>query len=244
MKKYLVLTIVTLLFAGQSELKAQVNKYLNPNLSYGSVIDIDGNKYATIQIGNQTWMAENLNTTKYNDGTSISLVADNAEWSNLTSGAYSEHKHSSESEVDYGKLYNWYAVNTGKLCPKGWHIPTNEDWNQLDAEFKLSGIHLKSTGNNTDRTGLWQSTDSTEICNIYTKESPEGNNESGFSGLPGGCRTNSGGYSKQGYRGYWWSSTTSIGIFSWAYILAYEDCNLKKYNHYQKDGLSCRCVKD
>jgi hypothetical protein len=104
----------------------------NPDLTYGSVNDIEGNIYKTIQIGTQTWMAENLKTTKYNDGKIIPLGTDIATWVDLTSPAYCWYLHDESTYKNtYGALYNWYATNTEKLCPIGWHIPADLDWTTL-----------------------------------------------------------------------------------------------------------------
>jgi hypothetical protein len=99
----------------------------NPDLAYGSIADVDGNLYKTIQIGTQIWMAENLKTTRFNDGAPIPYVTDDIEWEKLTTPGYCWYDNDPSSFKDiYGALYNWYAVNTYKLCPIGWHVPTNE----------------------------------------------------------------------------------------------------------------------
>jgi len=97
------------------------------------VTDIDGNVYRTVQIGNQVWMAENLKTTKYPDGTSISYPgADNTAWQNNTTGAYAWYNNDISWKDSYGALYNWHAVNSDKgLCPPGWHVPSDAEWTQL-----------------------------------------------------------------------------------------------------------------
>lgn len=212
-----------------------VNPYLNPNLTYGKVTDIDGNEYATIQIGFQTWMAENLKTSKYNDGTAIPHVVNTTEWSNLTTGAYSIYNYSPENEAIYGKLYNWHAVNTGKLCPQGWHIPTDAEWTQLNTYLSSNvGIKMKSTGNKTDGTGLWTK---------YTSGSPEGTNASGFTGLPGGSRDSYGTFFDLGYYGYWWS-TTEFDTGARCRYLDSNDSGLGTIYYFKTNGFSCRCVKD
>jgi hypothetical protein len=98
----------------------------------GSVKDIDDNSYVTKKIGNQVWMAENLKTTKYNDGSAIPLVTDNTGWVNLTTDAYCWYSNDPGTYGNtYGALYNWYAINTGKLCPEGWHLPGEDEWTTL-----------------------------------------------------------------------------------------------------------------
>ncbi|MCO5249382.1 MAG: fibrobacter succinogenes major paralogous domain-containing protein [Chitinophagales bacterium] len=178
-------------------------------------------------------MAENLRTTKYNDGTDIPHIMDNKVWSNLTSGAYSIYNFSPENEQIYGKLYNWYAVNTGKLCPKGWHIPTDAEWTQLENYLGSNvGGKLKATGNTTDGTGLWESPNSGAT------------NESGFSGLPGGYRGGDGSYGGMGSLGYWWSSTEYGTSLAWGRYLYYSVSSVFRGNDGKERGLSCRCARD
>ena len=99
----------------------------------GTVKDIDGNEYHTVTIGPQTWMIENLKTTWLNDSTQIVITTDSAAWTNLKSPGYCWYGNDSVANKNvYGALYNWYAVNTGKLAPQGWHVPTEEDWNVLE----------------------------------------------------------------------------------------------------------------
>ncbi len=199
------------------------------------ITDVDGNDYKTVKIGSQIWMAENLKTTRYNDGTSISNITDNDGWSNLTSsGAWAYYNNNSDYNDNYGKLYNWHAVNSGKLCPKGWHIPTDEDWNQLEAYLVSNvGIKMKSTGNITDYTGLW-------------KKDPGngGTNESGFTGLPGGQRTAFGGFAGIGESGFWWTSTDNSASNAWYRQLLYYLNSLHRNGYYKLAGYSCRCILD
>ena len=89
------------------------------------VTDTDGNSYTSVKIGSQEWMVENLRTTKYADGNTIPNVKDRAKWSNLKIGAWCHYDNDSLHNDTYGKLYNWNAIETGKLCPTGWHVPTD-----------------------------------------------------------------------------------------------------------------------
>ena len=113
--------------------------------------DIDGNQYKTIIIGKQIWMAENLKVTKYNDGTPIPLIAENTEWGDLTSHGYCYFNNSIEKYGNiYGALYNWHVVESGKICPKGWHVPSSEEWSVLYNHYGgrfSAGNMLKETGN-------------------------------------------------------------------------------------------------
>jgi hypothetical protein len=94
----------------------------------GTIIDIDGNTYSTIGIGGQRWMAEDLKTTKFNDGTYIPLVPDSLKWGLLTTPGYCWYNNDSTYKKTYGALYNGYSIQTGKLCPTGWHIPAIKEW--------------------------------------------------------------------------------------------------------------------
>jgi hypothetical protein len=110
---------VCMLFIGLTGLHAQTVK------------DIEGNVYKTITIGNQVWMAENLKTTKLNDGTGIPIVTENSSWEAINTPAYCYYDNNSSNNSVYGALYNWYAVKTNKLCPKGWHVPYDKEWTNL-----------------------------------------------------------------------------------------------------------------
>jgi len=136
-----LISLMVLLFAAsackkENDGNSSINPYngkskaaFNPAITYGTMTDIEGNIYKTVTIGTQTWMAENLRTTKYNDSTNIPYAINNSEWAALLSASYSNYDHTTNAETiaTYGRLYNWYAVNTGKLAPKGWHIPSNKE---------------------------------------------------------------------------------------------------------------------
>ncbi|MBL0287321.1 MAG: fibrobacter succinogenes major paralogous domain-containing protein [Bacteroidetes bacterium] len=117
---------------------------------------------------NQIWMAENLKTTLYNDGTLIPNVTNSDEWSKLTTGAYCYYDNNYSNNAIYGKLYNWYAVGTGKLVPKGWHVPTDAEWETLITYLggeDIAGRKMKST-------------------NYWKSPNVGASNSSGFNGLP------------------------------------------------------------
>ena len=204
----------------------------NPELTYGTMTDLNGNIYKTVTIGTQTWMAENLRTTKYYDDTPIPNVTDDIEWSNLTSGAYCSNNNTTivEKIATYGMLYNWYAVNSGKLAPMGWHIPTDAEWKTLTDYLEgisIAGGKLKETG-----TTHWYSpnTDAT--------------NENGFTALPGHCRNERGSFFDFGHYGYWWSNTEYGAGTALLRNMVYDDNNVGKYYCLKKYGCSVRCVMD
>jgi len=201
-------------------------------VTYGTLTDQDGNVYKTVTIGTQTWMAENLRTTKYNDGTSITYVTSASEWEGLTTEAYCNYNNtiSKDTIVTYGRLYNWYAVNTGKLAPEGWHIPTYAEWSTLPDYLgaeSVAGGKLKETG-----TTHWISPNTGAT------------NETGFTALPGGYRSFNGTFYYVGDYGYWWSSTEG-GTYGADYRgMDYNDCYLYRGNGYKELGFSVRCVRD
>jgi hypothetical protein len=111
--------------------KTKIVEIIKPEIT-DKIKDIDGNEYGIVTIGNQIWMAENLRTTKFNDGTPIPLVTNHEAWYKLNSPGYCWYDNDEKKYRDvYGALYNWYAVNTGKLCPKGWHVPSDAEWTEL-----------------------------------------------------------------------------------------------------------------
>ena len=202
---------------------------LNPWITYGSMSDQDGNTYKTILIGTQTWMAKNLTTTKFNDGTVIPLVTDAATWSNLSTPACCWQNNDPARKVTYGVLYNWYAINTGKLCPAGWHVPSDGEWTVL-TDFlggdNIAGSKLKESGFRH-----WDSpnTGSTD--------------ESAFSAYPGGKRLGSPDASFVDLResGWWWTASSDK---DWAVnrLMNYNSINTQKYFQPKNYGLSVRCV--
>jgi uncharacterized protein (TIGR02145 family) len=204
----------------------------NQNLTYGEVSDIDGNTYKTIQIGTQTWMAENLKTTKYRNGESIAIMTDNSLWANNTTGAWCYYNNDAMNNSSYGKLYNWYAAaNNNNICPNGWHIPTNEEWttltNTLGGET-IAGGKMKSTC-----TDFW------ETPNI------DATNISGFSGLPGGYRIANGEFYDIRNDAIFWSFTEVNNLNAFFRTLKFIDGNVSYRDNVSKRyGFSIRCVKD
>jgi uncharacterized protein (TIGR02145 family) len=207
----------------------------NSSITYGTMTDQDGNTYKTVTIGTQTWMAENLRTTKYNDGTAIPNITDADEWKReiLSKGAYCNYDNTTSTDTiaTYGRLYNYYAVSTGKLAPKGWHVPTDAEWTQLTDYLggkSVAGGKLKETG-----TTHWHSPN-------------EGaTNETGFTALPGGLRYGSGAFSVFGIQGYWLSATEDGDSFAWQRRMDFTAGDVDRGSNGGKVfGVSVRCVKD
>jgi uncharacterized protein (TIGR02145 family) len=203
-----------------------------------TVIDVEGNIYNIFTIGSQDWMVENLITTKYNDGSLIQPVNSNTGWVDDSPG-YTWYDYNIENKNFYGALYNWPVVNSGNLCPEGWHIPTDAEWttlaDYLGGEYEAGGL-MKSTNNH------WHSTN-------Y-----KATNYSGFSALPGGATAAIlGSFIGEGLYTVWWSSTIDYSLNSVEGIIitrqaSYQNSKLHRDGFMSRGGtmnfLSVRCIKD
>lgn len=216
----------------------------------GTVIDVEGNSYQTIGIGCQVWMAENLKTTKYTDGTSISEVADNGAWSTLTTPAYCVYNNNLNNKAIYGLIYNWHALDAaanGKrnVCPTGWHVPSDEEWTTLISY--LGEIVSGSWSMTTSATGAGiAGTKLKEKGTTHWISPNSGTNETGFGALPGGYRFSDGFFTKIGNIGMWWSSTKlNYGdMDAYSNEIYNDNTILAKGTWSRSSGASVRCVKD
>ena len=220
----------------------------NPNITYGSMTDIDGNTYKTVTIGTQTWMAENLKVTQYNDGTNIPNVTDVTAWANLTTGALCDYDNTPSNSETYGKLYNWYAVNTGKLCPTGWHVPSDAEWTTLENYLIANGYNYDGT---TTENKIAKAMASSSGWKSYTAKGVIGNtdysekqNASGFTALPGGYRFDDGTFRSIGSTGFWWSATELSATDAWLRLMDFSSSNVLSYDFDKELGFSVRCVRD
>ncbi len=212
--------------------------------NYISVIngvpDIDGNIYGFVTIGTQIWMTHNLKTTKYNDGTPIPNITDDDTWENATTPGYCDNGNSAANAVTYGRLYNYYAVSTGKLCPTGWHVPSESEWNTLVSYLggaSVAGGKLKQTG-----TTLWNAPNTGAT------------NESGFTAIPGGLRAYDGSFAGPGGHASFWTSTAFPNADDWSLGKEWPHAVWRRvFNHNAQieashgrmiAGFSVRCVKN
>ncbi len=202
----------------------------NPTIKKNIVTDIDGNNYKFVVIGNQTWMSENLKTTKYNDGTNIPNVTDNTLWSNLSSGAWSYYNNDIENNNIYGKLYNGHVTNSStngnkNVCPTGWHVPSVMEWTILSNYLggsDIAGSKLKEAG-----TSHWASPNT------------DANNESNFTALPNGTKYPDSQFNDFGTWATLWSNNGAN----------YMDLNCTNGNFVLRSnnvqfGFAIRCIKD
>ena len=207
-----------------------------PTSGYGpNVKDIDGNIYKTVYIGDQQWMAENLKTSKFNDGTEIPNLKNGADWSKNTTGAWCNYNNDTSFNQKYGKLYNWFSVNpvangNKNICPVGWHVPNDDEWtiliNNVGGQY-IAGSNLKEIGNEN-----WvdKNTDATDS---YL-----------FKALPGGYLDYSFKYSGKGSLGYWWSSTKYDAYFANYIELRDSYTIVNRWRNVFYAGYSIRCTKD
>jgi len=202
--------------------------------SFVPCTDGDGDNYPVVQIGTKIWMAKNLTTTKYNDGTEISKITDNNEWGNATSPAYCHYYDSENNRIIFGNLYNWFTVDNSSngnenVCPVGWHIPSDKEWKIVTDDLgglSNAGGKLKETG-----TSSWESP------NVGST------NETGFTALPGGSRLNAGSFYGLGKYGYWWSATQD-GWEALCREINFDHSEMRRYSYKKVGGFSIRCLKD
>jgi uncharacterized protein (TIGR02145 family) len=214
--------------------------------SCGDPISYQGYDYSTVFIGGQCWFAENLRSENYRNGDSIPAGLSDGEWLSTSSGAvavYGEgssgcYENSPDGDAcddswslnEYGRLYNWYAVDDARgLCPTGWHVPTDGEWTPM-ADYlggaSIAGAEMKTTYG-------WY-------------EGGNGTNSSGFSGLPGGYRRNGGSFESTGNFGFWWSSSPSgsLGAYARYRFLEHDAPGLYDSATYVDNGYSIRCIQD
>ncbi|MFC1553371.1 fibrobacter succinogenes major paralogous domain-containing protein [candidate division KSB1 bacterium] len=210
----------------------------------GTVTDIDGNVYETIIIGNQEWMVTNLKVTKYRNGDAIPKVSATgySSWTRLSTDAYCKN-YSILAHPEYGHLYNWYAVDDSRgLAPAGWHVPTDDDWKELEMFLGMSQTDADGGGyRGTDEGGKLKETGTSHWSNPNTGAS----NGSGFTALPGGFRSYVNGYFGFPDRyAYFWSSTEASSSSAWFRRLYYKNADVMRNSHDKREGCSVRCVRD
>ena len=222
----------------QNQVALLQNKTDVYNLFTGAdAVDIDGNIYQGVRIGGQIWMKENLRVFRYRNGDLIPIVSDNAAWGALPTGGRSWYNNDSTTyENPYGNLYNWYAVNDSrKLCPEGWHVPTDDEWTTLTSYLGgdlYAGGKMKSTVTQPTTSG-------------WNAPNTGATNESGFSVLPGGFRYIDGSFYYVSYYAFFWSATENEDDNNAAwYRDLYNDSGNVRFSAVKSIGASVRCLRD
>ena len=238
-----------------------ISDIINVTFSGGGIVSTPGTPvnyndatYPTIVLGNgQEWMAENLRTSKYNDGSTIPLVTDDAQWATNQDIANSfpmmcwyDNDEATYTANKFGALYNWFAINPStngnkNICPAGWHVPSDADWNIL--------IGYLDPSHDPNAIGAAQSTSAGgKMKSVGTKfwlsPNTDATNQTGFSGLPGGGRYGYGLFGDTGNYGFWWSSTERNNIESWGRYLNNSFGDVFRNFGAKRFGLSVRCLKD
>jgi uncharacterized protein (TIGR02145 family) len=215
----------------------------------GQLQDADGNVYTTVKIGSQEWSAENLRTTKFNDGTQIPLVTDGDAWEALTTPGYCYYNNTTNSDSikKFGALYNWYAVNTGKLAQAGWHVASDSDWS-------LMANYLSGNANSYADSMMWRigkaiAAKTDWAANLYPGTIGNDlttNNSSGFSALPGGSRSSGHFGNNIGFAAHWWTSTPAPagGLSVIARSMSSTSPDLVNDKPFKPFGFSVRLVRD
>ena len=193
-------------------------------------IDIDGNVYRTVKIGDQWWMAENLKVTHYRNGDPIPNVTSNTEWENLSTGASCVYRNDESNVSTYGRLYNWFAVHDSRnIAPEGWHVPNDEEW-QILIDYlggeSVAGGKMKEQG-----------------FEHWFSPNTGATNESGFTALPGGYRCRSGHFYTMGYYANFWSTTEYSSGHAWYRTLGYNYSEVTRSNLNKRFGFSIRCIR-
>ena len=197
--------------------------------------------YDLIEIGGQCWLGDNLNAVTLNDGTPIENITDNTSWSTTTTPAYCYYQNNTAYQTLYGNLYNFATIQTNKLCPSGWHVPSDCEWMFMEGSLGLS-IADQQIG-----TGFRGTTEGDALKSIDGWNEPHTahNNSTGFTAYPGGYRFTNGTFSGRLLYGYWATSTLDPTTGNtWSRKLNVGNSNISRtaYNTFQ--GYSVRCIKD
>lgn len=203
---------------------------------------IDGYTYKTVKIGDQEWFAENLKTTVYANGDEIPYSRTDESWTTQEMGMRCPYAHDEEGSALYGQLYNWYAVDDARgLCPNGWHVPSDYEWENLEVYLGFSRADVSIQG---DR-GSGELGIGTKLkASNGWEDAGNGADDFGFSALPGGYRYfNNGSFDNAGYFGYWWSSSPNLEG-AWYRSLTTSSPVIGRYSSDIRFGFSVRCLRD
>lgn len=213
----------------------------------GSVTDADGNAYQTVRLGNQEWTVEHFRCTKYNNGAAIPLIPEQSQWNARTSPAmcYPGNMTNPDSIRKWGALYNWHAVNTKKLAPAGWRVPSDADWMALQNHLIGAGFNHDgtTTGNKIGKAMAAQtdwagSTAAGAVGNDQAK-----NNRSGFNGMPIGFRDRGGTFTSRGTRCIMSSTDNKEGLYGWFADIDNASAGLRYSDDWMSMGFAIRLVK-
>lgn len=240
MKKKTICFVATSILVLVSMIRCTKEEVTAITPEYSSMKDVQGNSYKTVKIGTQWWMAENLKVTVFTDNTPIAHLSEKAAdslWANATKPAYCIY------DTTLGALYNWKVIDNIKMiAPKGWHIPSDEEWKTLE---KTLGMQTSES----EKTAWRGSVEADKLLAKYKAPTESeiyafGTNESGFTGLFAGCRLFSGAINKEKNTAFWWTSTPSSGNEAWYRYIDAKQKKVFRHHTYTTYGFSIRCIKD
>ena len=211
-----------------------------PNMVY----DASGNLYSTVVIGDQLWMRENLRTSHFSNGDPIPYVPLAADWTAATSAAWSYYDNDAAYGEIYGKLYNWYTVSDPRnVCPAGWHVPTDEEWMELETSLGMIGTELSLTSSRGVAENVGGQLKSTLL---WDAPNTGADNGSGFWGFPTGSRNAGGNFFNLGSHGYWWMATEVEGnqTHAWQRQLWWNNAGIYRLANHKGTAGAIRCVQD
>jgi uncharacterized protein (TIGR02145 family) len=188
-------------------------------------------------------MAENLKTTKYNDNTAIHNITNGTEWKTTLDGAYTYYNHDIAQKDTLGSLYNYYAVETDKLCPNGWHVPTDNEWKTLEGTVDSQYGVGNTVWDNSD----WRGQDAGEKLKSGEKwfYGGTGTDDYGFSAIAGGdIDGQSGEFERTGEWGTWWAAKNGDEAEIYRRYITNQNENIARYSSNPRSGYSIRCIKD
>lgn len=202
--------------------------------------DYNNYAYRVVSINDQYWIAENLLTTAFSDGTAIPVLGETNLWNSTSNAAYCDFNNTASNSETAGRLYNWYAVNDSrKICPEGWHVPFEEEWIALEQYLGIDTTELNALG--------WRGTDQgcklKETGNVWLNPSGDENNLTGFSARPAGIRGLTGDFYFFDSYATWWTASESTPAHAWIRALKNDDCKIFREDGSKTMGFSVRCVK-
>ena len=224
----------------------------------GDPLLFDDHLYNTVEIANRCWFAENLRSRYYSNGDAISTIVNDNDWQAYPAEGrvalygdgddcleYSPEIDACdtlESLVEYGRLYNWYAAaDPRNICPQGWHVPSDQEWMELELALGISEVEVESTGWRGAAQGEQLKSMSGWVSNQWMNGN--GTDDFGFSALPGGMRYSQGNFGSAGSRGWWWSSNGSFQS-AWCRRLEDDESGIWRSNTAPFNGFSIRCIQD
>lgn len=239
-------------------LKAQIDALNNLNLesgNYGILIDVEGNSYKTFKFGNQIWMVENLKVTKYADGTNIPFIEDSATWNNTSDDisfkGYGWYNNDIAYKDTFGALYNFGGATDGQIytseniqgaCPDGWHLPNDEEWQELESFLGIQNSELDIEGYRGTNEGSKIATNA-ELWDDDVLENDSDFSSTKFNAIPAGS-VGFGQYRYVNQLAKWWSSSADTENASFSRGVSYNDKRIYRSGTLNRSGYSIRCIKD